>query len=119
MLSGGEVRPKGTTQQALKNKGRKRKRLKTHCKCCVEPRSHIFMMPFGSNSFSPPHGQFDPSLFIGPLSLSWLGKGIGFCMRVCPLACMTREATTVVHEIIAMFVSCALKCSILPPKPTT
>lgn len=77
--------------------------MNTHCKCCVEPRSHMFMIPFGSNSFSPLHGQFEPSFFIGPLSLSWLEKGTGFCIRVCPLAWITREATTIVHGMRAIW----------------
>lgn len=117
MVPSGELRPTATTVTA--GSENKKTEEKTHCKCCVEPRSHMFMMPFGSNSFSPLHGQFEPSLFIGPLSLSWLGNGIGFCIRVCPVACMTREATTSVHEMIAMFVSCGLKCSIFPPTPVS
>lgn len=77
----------------------------------------MFMMPFGSNSFSPLHGQFEPSLFIGPLSLSWLGKGTGFCMKVCPLAWRTREATTTVHEKMTMFVCCGINGTLLPVRP--
>lgn len=77
----------------------------------------MFMMPFGSKSFSPLHGQFEPSLFIGPLSLSWLGKGTGFCIRVCPLACTTRKATKTVHDKKAIFVCCWTKCTLLPVRP--
>lgn len=109
----------GVRQRPLKRGRQKerRKKKRTHCNSCDEPRCHMFMMPFGSNSFSPLHGQFEPSLFIGPLSLSWLGKGTGFCIRVCPLACTTREATKTFQEKKAMFVCCGIKCTLLPVRP--
>lgn len=38
-------------------------------------------------------------------------------MKVCPLAWRTREATTTVHEKMAMFVCCGINGTLLPVRP--